>query len=72
MLVDLGAPAKATNCRIAVSERQLPAILKHDVVVKFIAQVLPQLDRLTVKSNAFFGEVVGANDRRVARRITAA
>ena len=58
MLIDLGAPAKAADGGIAVGQGQLAAIFHHHVVVKFVAQVLPQLDRLAVKGDALFGEIV--------------
>ena len=44
MLIDLGAPAKAAHRGIAVGQSQLSAIFHHHVIVKFIAEIVVELD----------------------------
>ena len=69
MLIDLCAPSKTTDRGIAVGQSQLAAVLHHDVVPEFVAQVLIELDRVAVKFDASFSQIIRSNDRSVARGI---
>ena len=44
----------------------------HDVVIEFLTEAIPQLDRVIIKMRAFIIEIIGADDRGVASGIAAA
>ena len=48
------------------------ALREHDVVVQFLAESFPKLERLFVQQGGFGPEIVRANDGGVAARIAAA
>ena len=72
MLVDLGPLPKRPDRGIGMRQRQLAPLRIHDVEIKLVRQPLIELHRLGVKANPRGGEVIGANDRRIARRVAAA
>ena len=72
MLIHLRPLPKGPDRGIGMRQRQLTPLRVHDVEIKFIRQPLIELHRLGVEANARGGEVIGANHRRIARRIAAA
>ena len=44
MLVHFGSPTKAADRRVAMGQGKLATIFHHHVVVKFITQIIKQLD----------------------------
>ena len=71
VLVDLGAPARRAHRRVRVREREVPALGVHHVDVEIVRQPAPQADGLFVELHAFGRQVVGADDRGVARGVAA-
>ena len=71
MLVDLGAPARRAQRRIRVRQREMAALGIHHVDVEIVRQPAPQLDGLLVELDALGRQIVGADDRGVARRVAA-
>src|SRR5437588_7236687 len=53
-------------------EHQHAALREHHVVVQFLRQALPELDRVVVDSSALVVKIVRADDRGVAAGVAAA
>ena len=71
MLVDLGAPARRAHRRIRVGEREVAALGIHHVDVELVRQPAEQLDGFLVEVDALGRQIVGADDRGVARGVAA-
>ncbi len=72
VLVDLGAPAHRAHGRIGVCQSEVAARRIKQVEAEFLGQLLPQTDTGVVELHALRGQVVGADDGRVATGIASA
>ena len=68
----MDVPLKALHVMHIVREHHDAALGIHGVVIEFLAQPIPKLDRVIIQMRAFIIEIVGPDDGRVPARIAAA
>ena len=71
MLVHLGAPTAGAHGGVGMGEREMAAHRIEDVVVELLAQPLIEAHGFIVEAHALGRQIVGTDDRRVARRVSA-
>ena len=72
MFINLCSLSKRAHRRVGMRQRQLAPLRIHDIEVKLIREPLKQSHRLGVKTHTLWGQVIGANHRRITRRIATA
>ena len=70
-VVCVAAAPDLVHLVLAVGQEHQTALREHQIEVELLAEPLPQPHGVLVESRRFIGEVVGADDRRVAAGVAA-